>query len=156
MSLSVDRDTRLGYNLLMFTNRDHKFFDLAYAAANTSLHPKAKIGAVIVKRNDVISVGVNKYGKSHPLQKHYNTNRRFFSTEIAKSHNIHAELDALIKVKKRDIKGSTIYVSRVPYDSERHLGMCRPCPACMEALRDFEIERIFYTTDEGLAFELIV
>jgi deoxycytidylate deaminase len=140
----------------MFTDRDHKFFQLARSAANTSCHPKARIGAVVVDKGEVLSVGVNKYGKSHPLQKKYNEHRRFFTYEIPTSHNIHAEMDALLKSRNRNVKGASIYVSRAPYDKHQETGMCRPCGACMEALRDFGIKKIFYTSNQGLVYEEVM
>ena len=31
--------------------------------------------------------------------------------------------------------------------------MARPCPACMAAIKDFGIKNIYYTTDDGMAYE---
>ena len=33
--------------------------------------------------------------------------------------------------------------------------MARPCPACMQAIKDMGIKHIAYTTDDGSANELI-
>ncbi len=33
------------------------------------------------------------------------------------------------------------------------LGMARPCPACMAAIKELGIKNIYYTTDNGYAYE---
>ncbi len=122
---------------------DFKIFNLAKAVAQTSQHSKAHIGAVIVCGKDILSVGVNG-GKSHPLQKQYNKHR---FTDDSASHLLHAELDAIIKARPFLKGDATIYVYRELRNGE--IGMSKPCPACMKALSDHNISRIFFTTENG-------
>lgn len=136
------------------TNRDVKFFELALAAARTSRHSKAHIGAVVVSNKDVVSVGVNQRDKTHPMQKKYNVARFGFDSDALR-HCTHAEIDALTKVKNvGQYKNIRVYVGRTMKNGE--LGMCRPCPACFNALKDHGINEIFYTTEHGFAHEVIV
>jgi tRNA(Arg) A34 adenosine deaminase TadA len=44
-----------------------------------------------------------------------------------------------------------LYVYRIRKTKE--FGMARPCPSCMQAIKDFGIRTIFYTTDDGYAEE---
>ena len=128
---------------------DHKMFGVAHAAARTSTHEKALIGAVVVRGRDILSVGVNGR-KSHPLQRYYNAFR--FSDERA-NHLMHAEIDAIVKAKEFLGDDTSIYVYRVLRNGTT--AMCRPCVGCLRALKDYGIKRVFYTTGDGLAYEEI-
>lgn len=133
----------------MFTKRDMQYFDVAVALAKTSPHFKNKLGAIIVLKNEVLSSATN-LSKSHPMQKQYNFHRKI---DIIHDH-LHAEIHSIVKSPdKRKLRGATIYVSRVRNDQK--LGMARPCPACFNALKDFGIKEIFYTTDTGFAQEIM-
>lgn len=136
----------------MFTARDHKLFDVAKSVARTSRHPKAHVGAVLVSGKDVVSVGVNGK-KSHPLQQKFNNIR--FKDDSAAQHLMHAEIEALVKGRAhhREIEDAAIYVYRVMKDGS--IGMARPCVGCMAALKEYGIREVFYTTDQGLAYERV-
>lgn len=107
-----------------------------------------KIGAVIVDGNYVVSKGYNR-NTSHPLQKKYNDK----VGRIAPDHNGHAEIIALVRSRDYDLTGCEIFVGR--FDRKGKLAMCRPCRACMEAIRAAGISRITYTTPEGIKSEII-
>jgi deoxycytidylate deaminase len=126
--------------------------EVARSLAATSTHHKAQIGAVIAVGKEILSVGVNGR-KSHPLQQKYNRARKYNHSR----HLLHAELDAIIKGKAHTTRfdNASMYVYRV-MKSGMQSGMCRPCVGCMEALRDFGIKRVIYTTPDGIADEMIV
>ena len=116
-----------------------KFFKLAKALADRSEH-HTKIGAVIVKKNRVISVGYNKPRKTHPKSKHP------FST-------IHAELDAILGVSRKDLKDATIYVYREYKNGNPALA--RPCKYCWMHLEEVGIKKVYYTCSGGWKMEKI-
>lgn len=128
--------------------RDQKFYKVAEAISLTSKYNGVHIGAVIVKKNTIISVGVNAE-KSHPIQKFHNGKRNLGVEEI--HHNIHAEIAAIIKAKADSLKGCEVYVYRAKKNGD--LGMCRPCAACMDALLKAGIKVFHYTTDIGYVKE---
>jgi len=130
----------------MFKSHDSKMFRLARLASLSSPHEKAMIGAVISRKKEVLSIGVNGL-KSHPTQKHYNQFR--FQDDTAE-HLLHAEIDAIVKLPYVPY-GCSIYVYRELRNGTP--GMSRPCAGCMRALKDFQIKRIFYSTEEGTAYE---
>lgn len=132
--------------------RDQKFFGVAEAISETSKYKGVHIGAIIVKKNTIISVGVNAE-KSHPIQKKHNTKRTSIQAEEI-AHNIHAEMAAIIKARVKSLDGCEVYV----YRKNRHgnLAMCRPCPACMHALTRAGVKIFNYTTDQGYIKEEIV
>lgn len=136
----------------MFTPRDIKFFQVAKSLAATSTHHKASIGAVIVAGRNVIAVGVNGK-KSHPLQRKYNSYKFKFDRTDQSRHLLHAEIEALVRAKSQmtSLSGASIYVYRLMKNGTT--GMARPCIGCLRALRDFKIRDVYYTTNEGLAYE---
>ena len=124
--------------------KDEKYIEIARQVSKLSDYRKTKIGAVIVLKNEIISVGYNKH-KSHPIMKVFNEKYRGFST---KESNIHAEMDALIKCKHTNIKGATIYVYRELQSGA--LGRCYPCSACQRRIYTAGIKRIVYTDYDGI------
>jgi|SRR5687768_3970180 len=126
----------------MISKRIKNYHNLAMASSKLSDYERIKIGAVLVKKGDVISIGYNRK-KTHPTQKKYN---KFRNMNGHQNDFIHAEIDAIIK-SKSNLNGAFIYISRQTCNGE--LGMCRPCPACMEAIRESGISRVYYTSNEG-------
>lgn len=130
-------------------NRDFYYFSIAEKASLLSDYPRVKIGAVIVKKNKIISFGCNQT-KTHPIQAKHNHSRGF---KVSKDC-IHAEASAVIHTNYDDIRGCNIYVFRK--DLNGNLSMCRPCKACMEILKSRKIKYIFYTTPDGYCKERII
>lgn len=125
--------------------------EVAKSASKLSTHPTFKIGAVVAHGTSILATGVNQE-KSHPLQKQYNRARGTRATEWS---YLHAELAALLKVKDpKALNGATIYVSR-SFKSGCN-ALARPCEACMEAIIDRGIKSIVYTTEYGIAEELVI
>lgn len=114
-----------------------KFFDLARKLAKCSNHPKCKLGAVIVRKNRVISMGVNKL-KTHPRSNN-------------KYKTLHAEIAAIISADRKDLRGADIYVYR---ENIYGLAMAKPCESCMLAIQEAGIKNIYYTTYGGYKHEL--
>ena len=128
------------------TNKQQRFFQVAQSIAATSLFPRIHIGAVIVKKNTVLAVGVNQQ-KSHPLQQRYNTYRNI---PVELHHYLHAEIAALVKTDE-DLTEAEVYVYRENHNDQ--LAMARPCAACMDALYDRNVRTVHYTTNVGVATE---
>lgn len=134
----------------MGMNSNHGFL-LATLEAQKSTHYKTRIGAVILEDNNIIlSSGFNQE-KSHPLQKKLNVKYRGFSDDSC-HHYLHAELSAILKTKA-SLPKATLYVARILRTGK--LGMCRPCPACMAAIRSVGIQVVRYTTDQGYCEEVL-
>jgi deoxycytidylate deaminase len=132
-----------------------KFFHLARNASQYSDFDNAisrHLGCVIVYKNRIISVGWN-CDKQHPLQKKYNKERGFNTTNCKNS--LHAEIHALIKCQGVDVDWSktTVFVYREFANGKTALA--RPCRACMKAIIDRGIKHICYTTDTGYIREVV-
>jgi deoxycytidylate deaminase len=116
-----------------------KFFKLAKNVAEKSSHNKFKLGCVIVKKNRVISVGMNS------LKTHTRSPDQF--------KTIHAEFSAILNVHPDDLKGSHAYIYRET--REGILGSSRPCGSCFKMLQDVGIEVIYYTDNNGYKKEYL-
>lgn len=100
---------------------------------------KQKIYAIITdKRGKILSHAGNDYIKSHPTQ-----GKLAKSVDLDECIYLHAEIAALIKVKKPLPKHSKIYISRVGSNGKAILAA--PCPICQHALMLAGISEIYHT-----------
>lgn len=124
---------------------------IADAVSKTSDFTRYHLGAVIANGAEILAAACNQM-KSHPLQKKYNRVRG--EVAINWTH-LHAEIAALNKVKnKKLLNGATIYISRKTKHGQSALA--RPCKGCMQALNDYGVKKIVYTTDDGYAVEVLI
>lgn len=113
------------------SNKDSSFLSLAKNLAMSS-SCKKKHGAVVISGGRVISLGINSM-KNNPA---------FISEEHVPDASIHAEVDALRKIKG-NVKGGTIYVARVNNQGKPMIS--RPCDRCYETIVNAGIAKIVYT-----------
>lgn len=125
---------------------------LARNASKFSDFKKAQLGAVIVYKGKIISVGYNT-NKESPLQKSYNRYRGF-NTDICKNTN-HAEIMAIKNARGIDINWAkaSIFVYREKKNGE--IALARPCKGCMMAISDLGIKNVYYTKSGGFGYEKI-
>lgn len=115
-------------DLVPITNppEEYPFWMLAKYMASRSTQ-KMKLGAVLVKKNDILGYGYNS-SKTHPLgSKDYKT--------------LHAEIAALYHCLKRrvDVEGAVMYVFR------KNSLLAKPCKWCEKTLRKHGISKVYYT-----------
>ena len=120
---------------IKISKQDRSFLHLAMKMAETS-ECEQKHGAVIVKSGRVLALGNNKW-RNRP------TEGAVLNNEDMKNMTVHAEVDALSRVK--NAHGAVIYVARVNGHGEPK--MSRPCDNCYKAIKMAGLKRIIYTTD---------
>lgn len=125
----------------------------AKAASELSDSPQHHLGAVLAYGNKVISVGWNSM-KTNPLQKELNKQRNFDKEDSPNNGAVHAELACLLNVQYMDINWSkaALYIYRQHKNGQPALA--KPCKACMKAIQDKGIRKVYWTTDE-LPFDSI-
>lgn len=138
---------------------DKHFFKLAKKEsknANYSGYSKVKLGCVVAYHNTVLSVGHNE-NRSHTVQAKYNI-YRYDDSKLSHYFNasIHAEIQALNKIKYLDIDFSKIelYVYRETADGE--VALARPCESCMALIREMGIKTIHYTGNKSFITEKLI
>lgn len=89
------------------------------------------------RKGKLISVGINDYTKTHPLQK-------YFAEKVG--HNgrecLHAEILAILRARGKQIYRITVE----RYDKHGLPVNAQPCPICQEAIKAFSISKVEYTT----------
>lgn len=135
------------------TNRQRKYFEIAKAVSKLSDFHRQHLGCAVIYKRNLLSTGVNQT-KSHTLQAQYNRHRDFDINIYPNS--IHAEIDALSKIRYMDVDKSKVrlYIYRETANGE--LAMARPCKACMSFIKDMGIREIWYTTEDGYCCERIL
>lgn len=131
------------------------YFNLARNACYYSDNHRARLGSVIVYKNKVISIGWNVENKTNPLQEEYNRLREYDIDVNKTKSSIHAEFAAMLKIKHMNIEFNKInlFVYRIRKDES--IGNARPCAACMGFAKKLGIKNIYYTTNDGWAYERI-
>ena len=136
--------------------RDFKYFTLAEENADLSDFAKENLGCVAVYKGKVISTGHNS-NKTHPIQMHYNMEYRVSNNEVWEKHSLHAEMMCLNKMENLidspEYSKVKLYIYRKM--KKKPFGMSRPCPACMQRIKDLGIKDIYYTTNDGFSHEHI-
>ena len=137
----------------MNPSKAHKaYFNAAKAVSKLSDFPRVKIGAVAVYKHRIISSSYNQL-KTAPIQKQYNACR--FTEETP--HSLHAEISCLKPLIDRydiDFRHVALYVYREGKNNE--LFLSRPCPSCMELIKELGIRHIYYTNNGGFSHEEIL
>jgi deoxycytidylate deaminase len=90
--------------------------------------------AIALKKNKIISVGMNSYVKTHPKQAYF--------AKLAgqdKRQFLHAEVDALIRGADAD----TLIVLR--FSKKGELRNAKPCPVCMEAIKASKVKCVIHS-----------
>ena len=137
----------------MISKRDHLYFKVAKAMAKLSTHAKCRVGAVVIKGGEVLSIACNTL-KSHPMQRKYNVHRGI-TGDHKHQHHLHAEINTLLKVKdKRKLKGAALYIVRVKRKGEN--AIARPCPACLNYIKhETPIVDCYYSTEDSYSYEKV-
>lgn len=113
-------------------------FSLARNISKHSIY-KYKLGAVLVKNGNIISVGFNKIK--------FNSKYSFPMKET-----IHAEMACLKTSGKDYLKNAIVFVYRE--DSRGNPALAKPCYNCLSRLKKFGVKRIYYSTGEYPFFEM--
>lgn len=139
------------------SKKDYKYFEMARKVAEQSDFKNFHLGSVLVYKGRVVSTGYNT-NRTHPKQKKYNKYRHFNRSDKPVKDSLHSEMSCLLNIPKCvenniDFTQCKLYIYRISPGKRLKTGISRPCPACMQALRDKGVRTILYTTDEGFCRE---
>ena len=93
----------------------------------------------LLKRNQIVSVGINKAWHSHPIGAAHQTR---FSC-------LHAEAHAIIKSRWRVDRLDKLTLVNLRFKRDLSVGLAKPCIPCQNMLRSFGITNIYYTLEGG-------
>lgn len=113
--------------------------EIAIKIARKSIKGQYNFVALITDRKDkILSIGLNSYIKTHPLQAKY-----ALRVGLQGKIYLHSEIDALIRARNIPNK---MYVVRVNRKGE--IRYAKPCPICLQAILCSEIKEVYYTINE--------
>lgn len=95
-----------------------------------------RLGAVLAKKNRVLSTGFNDMRRTHPKMEKFNTNKTF-------TLGLHAEIHSCLGVPMADLEGSDLYVARILKDNT--LAMAKPCAVCTKFILDVGINQVYFS-----------
>ena len=110
---------------------DQMYLEMAYVAARQSHDPHKKVGAIIVKGNQILAYGFNGTPTNYPNNECKDEEGKTFS------HVVHAEINAIAKAAEHGVstKGATLYSTTVP------------CIECAKIILQCGITRVIYVED---------
>lgn len=119
-----------------YLNWDDYFMSVALLSGMRSKDPSTQVGACIVNKNNIIeSIGYNGLPKGcsddeFPWEKEgSNLDTKYF-------YVVHAELNAILNAKGKDLSGCSIYVALFP------------CNECAKAIIQSGIKEVVYLSDK--------
>lgn len=115
---------------------------------------KVRIGCVVSYKGSILTRACNS-DKTHPTQDKYNCYRFKNSGSNYLPAKSHAEILALTPLRYLDIDFNKVHVFVYRELKNGSLGMCRPCQACLAAIRQMGIKHIHYTTYDGYCHEIL-
>lgn len=128
------------------------YFKAAATMAQLSDFPRVKVGCCAVYGHRIISSGFNT-SKTDPVQKRYNK-YRFSEDTPAAAHAETVCLKPLIGRDDIDFKKIDLYVYRS--DKKGAPLLARPCPSCMQLIKDLGIRNIYFSNNVGYSHENIL
>lgn len=111
----------------MSKNWDIRFLRLAREVSTWSKDPSTKVGAVITNsENHIVSLGFNGFPKDvKDVEEFYNNREEKYKRVV------HAEMNAVLFARGRDLGGSTLFTYPIP-----------PCPHCAPVIIQAGIKRV--------------
>ena len=98
-----------------------------------------RLGAVLVKKHNIISTGFNLMRRTHPISSKYNVK--------SWSIGIHAELHCTIGLSMNELQGSSMYIYRILKNGQP--ANSKPCKMCQHFLADVGVKKAHYSLGEG-------
>ena len=134
--------------------RINHYLNLAHNACYYSDFMKARLGAVLIYKGKVMSVGWNS-NKTSPLQRELNRYRGYDVDSSIAHNTLHAEVACLTKVKDLDIDWgrANLFIYRIKKDGSA--GLSYPCKGCMALIKFMGIKNIYFSTENGWGYERI-
>jgi len=118
------------------SEKQQTYIDIAMRLAQKSVM-EHKHGAVVVINNEVIAVG-------------FNHKQEF----MCHQRSIHAEVDAILKVKGRHkslLNDAEMYVVRIgTVRMNFPLKYSKPCCECQKVIRKYGIRKVYYSTNDEI------
>lgn len=134
-------------------NYNHYLKIASDCAKNASYNgpSRVKLGCIAVYHGTILAKGWNS-DKTHTDQARYNHLRYDEKRHYCPS-KIHAEIEVLARIKYLDIDFSKVTLFIYREFSNGTPALARPCISCENYIKQLQIGKIVYTTENGYAIE---
>lgn len=116
--------------------RHEKWLKLCLRLTRKSKMPDYKHISVLIKNGRVISYGFNNKYRSGKI-----------ADPLYDCKGWHSEVDCLLSVHKRVIKGGILYNAAVTKTGR--YANSKPCPCCQEFISKYDLKGVFYHDEHG-------
>jgi len=104
-----------------------------------------KMSAVIFKDKNILSLGHNRLVSPSP-------NPQLQYLGVPYPYSIHAEVDAILNYEghRRNLRSASIFIFRQrKIKGKITVGLAKPCKCCKKVIRSAEIQKVFWTENDG-------
>lgn len=124
------------------------YLEIALAVSKRSTCLKRRYGAVIVNNDEIISTGYNGNPRGEENCCDRGTCQRMDLPSNSGNYNdcysVHAEQNAMISARRKDMLGATIYLAGEKSVDGKWVELldAEPCPICFRMIKNSGIEKI--------------
>lgn len=143
----VDEDFKVEDNATRMSKKDY-YLGIALAVSKRSTCLKRHYGAVIVNNDEIISTGYNGNPRGEENCCDRGTCQRMNLPSNSGNYNdcfsVHAEQNAMISARRKDMLGASIYLAGEMYKDGEWFEIedAEPCPICFRMIKNSGIEKI--------------
>ena len=133
------------------TNRMSKteyYLEIALAVSKRSTCLKRRYGAVIVNNDEIVSTGYNGNPRGEENCRDRGTCQRMNLPSNSGNYNdcfsVHAEQNAMISARRKDMLGAVIYLAGEKSEDGNWVEIedAEPCPICFRMIKNSGIKKI--------------
>lgn len=135
----------------------HQYYlDIASEVAKRSTCLRRQYGAIIVKNDEILATGYNgaPRGEENCCDKGYcwrDANGVPHGEQYEKCVAVHAEQNAIISAARKDMIGSTLYLSG--WENGQRITKAEPCAICARLIKNAGISQVINVDTENPAIE---
>lgn len=129
--MNLEKLKEISYALLDWPNHNLRAFHVSF----------------LVRRNKILSIGVNKR-RTHTINLRNRKHNRA-GVDISDSKLQCSEWNCLKKSKIQNIDYAKCRIFNVRITRENKIAFARPCESCVSLLEHFRVGEIFFTNDTG-------
>lgn len=136
------------------------YLDIAETVASRSTCLRKKYGSVIVNNDEIIATGYNgsPRGRKNCIDLGYCVKKKLFPNVRHAGYDacrsVHAEQNAILSVSRKDMIGSTLYLTGYRTDENHYEKDPSPCLMCRKLIINSEIEKVIVRIEKQ-SFKII-
>ncbi len=132
-------------------DKENYYLDIAQTVSERSTCAKSRMGALIVRNDEIVSTGYNgaPRGRADCVDMGYCIRDRLNIPDGERyelCRSVHAEANAIISAARSECIGGTMYLAGLEAQSGACIENLRPCPACRRMIINAGLSKIVIRT----------